>query len=213
MKRFGVTAVAVTLAALLSASCRSTPPADEAANPDAADQPAPTDKLEKPTFADFSERIDIYMNQRRRAEAAVPDLKETVDPKKVYDREKALGNSIRTVRANAPQGEIFSEAAAAEFRRIVKADFEKRTATDQAAVLEEVPVRVPPSINTDYPTDMPLATFPPSLLMNLPTLPDVLEYRFLGRNLILRDIKGNVIIDYIPDAVPAAAAATAAGKH
>jgi hypothetical protein len=209
MKRFAAPAVAVALAAWLSAGCRSTPPSDKAGNPDAADRPAPTDKLAKPTFADFAERIDIYMNQRRRAEAAVPDLKETVDPKKVYDREKALGESIRTVRANAPQGEIFSEAAAAEFRRIVNADFEKRTATDRAAVLEEVPARVPPRINTDYPTEMPLATFPPSLLMNLPTLPDVLEYRFLGRHLILRDVKGNVIVDYIPDAVPAAAAAAA----
>jgi hypothetical protein len=213
MKRFAAPAVAVALAASLSTSCRSTPLPDKAGNPDAADRPAPTDKLGKPTFADFSERIDIYMNQRRRAEAAVPDLKETVDPKKVYDREKALGDSIRTVRANAPQGEIFSEAAATEFRRIVQADFAKRTATDQAAVLEEVPVRVPPRINTDYPTDMPLATFPPSLLMNLPTLPDVVEYRFLGRHLILRDIKGNVILDYIPDAVPAPAAAAAAEKR
>ena len=213
MKRFAAAAVAVALAASLSAACRSTPPPDEAGNPDAADRPAPTDKLATPTFADFAERIDAYMNQRRRAEAAVPDLKETADPKKVYDREKALGESIRTVRANAPQGEIFSEAAAAEFRRIVLADFEKRTATDQAAVLEEVPVRVPPRINTDYPTEMPLATFPPSLLMNLPTLPDVVEYRFLGRHLILRDIKGNVIIDYIPDAVPAAAAAAAKKGH
>jgi hypothetical protein len=213
MMRFAGPAAAMALAASLLASCRSAPPPDKAGNPDSADRPAPTDKLAKPTFADFSERIDIYMNQRRRAEAAVPDLEETSDPKKVYDREKALGDSIRTVRANAPQGEIFSEAAAAEFRRIVNADFEKRTAIDQAAVLEEVPARVPPKINTDYPTEMPLATLPPSLLMNLPTLPDVLEYRLLGRHLILRDTKGNVIIDYIPEAVPAAAAAAASKGH
>src|SRR5262245_43007073 len=109
----------LAVAAALLASCRSTPPKDEAGNPDGKDQPAPTDTLAKPTFAGFAQRVDIYMNQRRRAEASVPDLKETSDPKKVYDREKALGDAIRTVRANAPQGEIFSEPAAAEFRRIV----------------------------------------------------------------------------------------------
>jgi hypothetical protein len=127
---------ALALAATLLASCRSTPPKDQAGNPDGKDQPAPTDTLAKPTFADFSERIEIYMNQRRRAEASVPDLKETSDPKKVSDREKALGNAIRTVRANAPQGEIFSEAAAAEFRRIVAADFMKRTPKARSAVDE-----------------------------------------------------------------------------
>ena len=195
----------VAIAGLLVASCRSGPPPDEAANPGAKDQPAPTDTVAKPTFADFSKRIDFYMEQRQRAEAAVPELKETSDPKKVSDREKALGDAIRTVRADAHQGEIFTEAAAVEFRRIVEADFGKRPAKEQAAVLVEVPVTVPPRINISYPTELPLATFPPTLLMNLPTLPDVLEYRFLGRHLILRDIKGNVIVDYIPDVVPVGA--------
>jgi hypothetical protein len=189
---------------LLAAACRSGPPPDEAANPKPADQPAPTATVTKPTFADFSKRIDFYMTQRRSAEAAVPELKETSDPKKVYDRERALGDAIRTVRADARPGEVFTDAAAEEFRRIIKADFMKRAATDRKAVLEEVPFTVLPRINIAYPTELPLATFPPSLLMNLPTLPDVLEYRFLGRHLILRDIKGNVIVDYIPEVVPAA---------
>jgi hypothetical protein len=202
MQRLISRLIAVGLAGLLTA-CRPGPPPDEAANPKPADQPSPTDTVTKPTFADFSKRIDFYMTQRRGAEAAVPELKETSDPKKVYEREKALGDAIRTVRANAPQGEIFTDAAAEEFRRIIKADFMKRAATDRKAVLEEVPFTVPPRINMDYPTELPLATFPPSLLMNLPTLPDVLEYRFLGRYLILRDIKGNVIVDYIPDVLPA----------
>ena len=84
-----------------------------------------------------------------------------------------------------------------------------RPLRDQNAILVEVPVKVPPAINTDYPTALPLATVPPGLLLKLPTLPDELEYRFLGRHLILRDIKANLIVDFIPDAVPAAPARTA----
>ena len=64
-------------------------------------------------------------------------------------------------------------------------------------------MKVPPHINEPYPTTLPLATVPPTLLMKLPTLPPELEYRFLGRHLILRDIKANLIVDYIPDVVPA----------
>jgi hypothetical protein len=191
------------VAALSCAACRPSPPADKAINPDGATRPPPTDKLAKPTFADFSERIDAYMRQRGRAEATVPELKETSDPKQVSGREKALADALRKVRANAPQGEIFSPHAEAEFRRMVEADFAKRAGADRNAILAEVPVKLPPRINTDYPTQHPLATFPPSLLLNLPTLPDALEYRFLGRHLILRDVSANVIVDYVPDAVPA----------
>jgi len=92
-------------------------------------------------------------------------------------------------------------------RNIVE-DFTARPPKDQRAILIEVPMKSPPSINTDYPTKLPLATVPPGLLLKLPTLPDDLEYRFLGRHLILRDIKANLIVDFIPDVVPLAPASS-----
>ena len=90
---------------------------------------------------------------------------------------------------------------------VVEEDFKARPLADQKAIVVEVPMKTPPAINTDYPTTLPLATVPPSLLLKLPTLPEDPEYRFLGRHLILRDIKANLIVDFIPDVVPAAAAA------
>ena len=45
-------------------------------------------------------------------------------------------------------------------------------------------------------------TFPAGLLRVLPKLPRELEYRLVQRNLILRDIEANVIIDIIPAAMP-----------
>jgi hypothetical protein len=36
------------------------------------------------------------------------------------------------------------------------------------------------------------------LLDVLPRLPEELEYRFVGRDLILRDVKANLIVDFIP---------------
>ena len=44
---------------------------------------------------------------------------------------------------------------------------------------------------------------PPSLLLNLPKLPKELEYRFVGRELILRDIAANLIVDVIPEVTTA----------
>ena len=53
-----------------------------------------------------------------------------------------------------------------------------------------------------YPTTLPLETVPGKLLRVLPQLPEVLEYRILGRHLILRDVKANLVVDFVRDAVP-----------
>jgi len=168
--------------------------------------------VEDPRFKDFFDRVRAYMKIHDAANARVPSLKETSDPKEVSRREKALADEIRVQRAGAQQGDVFSPSAAKEIGVVVAEDFKARPARIQQAILVEVPVKVPPAINTDYPTTLPLASVPPGLLLKLPTLPEALEYRFLGRHLILRDIKANLIVDFIPDVVPAGPA-KAAGRE
>jgi len=170
------------------------------------DAPNPVDD---PRFKDLFDHVRAYMTTHDNAEKRVPNLKDTSDPKQVSTREKALADEIRVERAGARQGDVFTPAAAKEIGAIVAEDFLGRPLKVQEAILVEVPVKVPPAINTDYPTALPLATVPPSLLQKLPTLPEELEYRFLGRHLILRDIKANLIVDFIPDVVPATPAKTA----
>jgi hypothetical protein len=171
-----------------------------------AEAPKP---VEDPRFKDFFDNVRAYTKIHDSADARVPRLKETSDPKKLSGREKALADEIRVERAGARQGDVFSPPAANEIGKIVAEDFTARPLTAQKAILVEVPVKVPPAINTDYPTTLPLATVPPGLLLKLPTLPEELEYRFLGRHLILRDTKANLIVDFIPDVVPAGPARTA----
>jgi hypothetical protein len=60
---------------------------------------------------------------------------------------------------------------------------------------------VPLEVNAKYPETAPLPTVPVNLLLSLPPLPDDLEYRILGKHLILRDVKANIIIDYIPNVI------------
>ncbi|HET6956906.1 MAG TPA: hypothetical protein VFI56_10000 [Vicinamibacterales bacterium] len=171
-----------------------------------AEAPKP---VEDPRFKEFFDRVRAYTKIHSTADSRVPSLKETSDPKQISGREKALANEIRVERAGAKQGDVFSPSAAREIGTVVAEDFNSRPVRDQKAILVEVPMKLPPAINTDYPTTLPLATVPPSLLLKLPTLPEDLEYRFLGRHLILRDIKANLIVDFIPDVVPAAPARTA----
>jgi hypothetical protein len=37
--------------------------------------------------------------------------------------------------------------------------------------------------------------------MNLPKLPPELEYRIIGKNLIIRDVDANIIVDFVPNAI------------
>jgi len=203
------------LAALFMSGCKEKPATTvkEVNKLDAKSAEAPN-PVDDPRFKEFFDRVREYLKIHDSADARVPSLKETSDPKQVSGREKALADEIRVERAGARQGEVFSPSAAKEIGMVVVEDFKGRPFSDQKAILIEVPMKVPPAINTDYPTTLPLATVPPSLLQKLPTLPEELEYRFLGRHLILRDIKANLIVDFIPDVVPAAPAATpAAGRE
>jgi hypothetical protein len=42
----------------------------------------------------------------------------------------------------------------------------------------------------------------PAMLRRLPELPPELEYRFVGRDLVLVDILTSVVVDVLRDAVP-----------
>jgi len=60
---------------------------------------------------------------------------------------------------------------------------------------------VPLKVNATYPEGNPLPTTPPNVLQNLPKLPEQLEYRIWNKNLIIRDVQANIIVDFIPNAI------------
>jgi hypothetical protein len=151
---------------------------------------------------EFKKRIDAYLKIHNEAEGKVPNLKKTDDPKEIADRQKALGDMIMTLRAGAQPGDIFAPEYQPYFIAIVQDDFKQRSAADRKALINELPAKIKVDINTLYPTTLPLETFPPALLRKLPDLPPELEYRIVGRNLILRDVKANLIVDILRGVVP-----------
>lgn len=150
----------------------------------------------------FHKHLEAYMQVHQQAEARVPNLKRTDDPMEISGREKALADMIMTLRAGAQESVIFAPDAQQHFRDIIQQDFARRSGADRRALVHELPKGVKVSVNTIYPTMIPLATFPAALLQKLPDLPPELEYRIVGRHLILRDVKANLIVDVLRDAVP-----------
>ena len=151
---------------------------------------------------EFQKRIQAYMKIHNEAEGKVPNLKRTDDPVEISAREKALADTIMTLRAGAQPGDIFAPEYQPYFIQIVQDDFKKRSAADRKALVHELPRGAKVSINTIYPTTLPLITFPAGLLRALPDLPPELEYRIVGRHLLLRDVKANLIVDALYDVVP-----------
>jgi hypothetical protein len=152
--------------------------------------------------AEFQKRIQNYLKVHNEAESKVPNLRNTDDPNEVSERQNALAKTIMTLRAGAQPGEIFAKEYQPYFIKIVQDDFRKRPAADRKALVVELPKNVKVDVNAVYPTTLPLETFPPVLLRKLPDLPPELEYRIVGRDLILRDVKANLIVDILRNVVP-----------
>jgi len=146
----------------------------------------------------FNKNIQTYMSVREKAVSGFQPLKQDADQGTIADREKALGDAIRTARAGAKPGDVLSRDIAHVFRLTVKADFERRSTHGRKVLLDEMP-HFRPVVNQTYPSAWPLQTFPPTLLAELPKLPPELEYRFVSNALILRDVKANIVVDYILD--------------
>jgi hypothetical protein len=113
----------------------------------------------------------------------------------------ALASALRNARQRSHSGEVFGNDDIERILQIVRADLSRRDPLDYEALLAEVPVTAPAQVNEFYPEGAPLATVPPLLLAQLPSLPPSLQYRFLGDALILLDVDTNLIVDFIPDAL------------
>ena len=150
---------------------------------------------------------DGYAELRHQVETTVPALRVTNDPAEILGREAAIGAAVKAARPRAAQGEVFTAAMAKNVRAVIAADLTRRSASDWAGLMSDVPA-MRPRINEPYPAGDALATFPPLLLQALPRLPDGLEYRFMGRDLIIRDARTNLIVDYLSDVMTIAAAVT-----
>jgi hypothetical protein len=192
--RLGARAVLAAMVVLASAA-------------DAASQDKPQKPAVNPRAAAvraFGERVQAYLELQKKAASGLPPLKETDDPAAIRAYERALAKAIKTLRPKARPGDVFGRDMTPLIVEIIRQDWRHRPAADRAALRSsEANPRFHPRVNMEYPPAQPLATFPAVLLRQLHQLPEDLEYRFVDRYLILRDVKANFIVDVIRDVLPA----------
>src|SRR5271167_494337 len=154
--------------------------------------------------ASFENHVKEYMKLRNKAKAGIPALKPTDSAHKINQHQRLLASRIRTARPEAKEGDIFTPDISQLFKRLIETAFQGsdaarvRASLRHAEPVSEVPLRV----NAVYPDSIPLQSTPPSVLLNLPELPAELDYRIVGRDLVLRDVGANLVLDFIPSAIP-----------
>ena len=157
--------------------------------------------------ADFKKRVDDYVKLREKGASAAPvELQEKSKAADIVTAEKSMAQKVREARHGAKPGDIFTPATQAMFKRLLRPPLTKGPdAADNKATIKDdapAPKEVPFKVNAEYPKHAPLSTVPPDVLLTLPALPEDIQYRFAGKHLLLLDVKANLIIDYMLNAIP-----------
>ena len=148
--------------------------------------------------SDFTVRVDTYVELRRRLESRLPAVTTTDDVDRIARARRALARAIRVARPGAVQGEFFTPAASTQFQLVLARLMD---ATMWALIMDDNPGSFRQDIDGTYPDDKPFSTMPALVLARLPALPDDIQFRFVGRHLVLYDVRANTIIDRIPNAI------------
>ena len=151
---------------------------------------------------EFEKRIAEYVKLHKNAGSRLPPLKSTASQEKIRHHQHELREEILAHRSGAVQGNIFTPPISAEFRRLIGIAYQAEDQHIQESLKRSEPVKLQFRVNKEYPDDKPLQTMPSSLLLNLPQLPPEVEYRLVGRDLVLRDIGANLIVDFLQRAIP-----------
>jgi hypothetical protein len=203
-----LTAVVVAAAITLSACSRSSssPPADQtkAAVPGTAANPAnePVNEDAK-ALAGFLERVNQYAALHQKLENSLPKLSKESTPQQIDAHQRALSKLIQDARQDAKPGDIFTPESQAVIKRLIAKVFAgPEGAAQKASVMDENPGVPSLKVNGRYPDEVPVSTIPPQLLEGLPKLPEEMEFRFVGNDLILMDTHAHIVADYVRDSFP-----------
>lgn len=168
-----------------------------------APQSQPAVNQDARSLADFKVRVDAYASLHRKVDAALPQLSKESTPQEIDRYQRSLLAGIAAGRAGAKPGDVFTPPIQQTIKTLIARAFAAgNSKTLRESIQDENPGPVKITVNGPYPDAVPLANMPAELLKNLPMLPEVVEYRFVGESLILLDSTAHLIVDIIPRAMP-----------
>jgi len=162
-------------------------------------------QTDDPDLKQFIAAVENYVMLQRSLRKEVGDLLPKSDAAAITEASDLLAVAIQRARPSARQGDFFTPVVREAMQRRVRealahVNFAAITGLDDPE--ERSSIRLMRTY-ARFPEEGPLATMPPSVLVVLPALPEELEYRFVGKDLILRDRLARLVLDYMTIVVPA----------
>ena len=152
----------------------------------------------------FHDAVHDYARLHRRLEKRVPAMHVTEHAQEIFDASDALAAALIAARPAAREGDLFTPGVATVFRhRIARALTARGFLPDEviAAGNEEAPPDAAwPAVNGRFPW-MRGAAMWPCVINALPPLPGELQYRIVGRDLVLVDVHANLVVDILREAL------------
>ena len=156
-----------------------------------------------PALSAFTARVAAYATLHRDVARSLPTLRSFTDPEEGLAAAANLRNAIRAARRNAREGALFGSAAAV-LRRDTRRALRQAGLEPSALIAEMLADREEgarePAVNETFPWAVGNA-MPPLVIRALPSLPAELEYRLVGPDLILIDVRANLVVDILRDAL------------
>jgi hypothetical protein len=165
--------------------------------------PAVITPADKAAIQTFEKQVKEYVELRNKLKANAPKLSKDSTPEQLNAYRTALEESMRTARAGAKRGDLFRPETAGYIRRTLKIEFQGKDRKELRETIFETETQgVVLRVNYPYAQSAELSEMPATLLTKLPQLPKEVRYRFVGRNMLLVDRESNMIIDFMPEALP-----------
>jgi hypothetical protein len=193
-----------------SAACNNEVPPPPPATSKSPETAPPTKRVVGPlseadaaALATMNDALKRYVDLHRKLEGNLPALPDEATPEQIDKRQRTLEQSVRKARTSAQPGELFTPEAQPVIRRLLANAFDGPEGRQlMASIQDENSVGMKVHVNMRYPDTVPQSTVPPEVLQTLPGLSEDMEYRFIGRHLILLDSHAHLIADYIGNALP-----------
>jgi hypothetical protein len=160
-------------------------------NPDAA------------AIADFTKRVDAYAALHDKVESMLMEPAQDGGPEAVVEHQREFAKLMQKERQYAKPGDIITKPMRNVIRRLLASVFRGPDGPEiKRSILDTFTGNAVLQVNQTYPDNMPYSTVPLPILQGLPPLPDALQYRFVGRRLILLDPHGRLVVDIVENVFP-----------
>ncbi len=150
----------------------------------------------------FQARVKDYVALHEKLKASIPKY-DRGSPEEVESTQQGLARLIKGARRDAKQGDFFTPPIR-ELAKKAMSDVLSGPdgANIKGSIMDENPGLSAMVLNERFPSSVPLSTMPPEVLVRLPKLEGPMEYRFIGRRLILLDTEADIILDFTDDLFP-----------